>query len=85
MLLFYNDQISFQRMVRAMQSDSCLTDENSEINYHMQLVQLMVLCTEGKNEYTEIKCHSVLPLDDIVRVVSEVRCLPEVSVSRLQA
>ncbi|XP_065197273.1 inositol 1,4,5-trisphosphate receptor type 1-like isoform X2 [Sycon ciliatum] len=77
-LMFYNDQISFQRMVRLMQSEDCLADPNSEINYHMQLVRLMCLCTEGKNEYTEIKCHSVLPLDDIVRVVSAANCLPEV-------
>lgn len=65
-----------------MQAEDCLTDQNSEIHYHMQLVQLMCLCTEGKNEYTEIKCHSVLPLDDIVRVVSDGSCLPEVSESQ---
>lgn len=32
----------------------------------------------GKNVYTEIKCHSLLPLDDIVAVVSHPDCTPEV-------
>jgi len=33
----------------------------------------------GKNVNTEIKCHSLLPLDDIVAVVSHPDCIPEVS------
>jgi len=32
----------------------------------------------GKNVYTEIKCHSLLPLDDIVAMVSHQDCIPEV-------
>lgn len=32
----------------------------------------------GKNVYTEIKCHSLLPLDDIVAMVSQEDCIPEV-------
>jgi len=33
----------------------------------------------GKNVYTEIKCHSLLPLDDIVAMVSHPDCIPEVN------
>lgn len=33
----------------------------------------------GKNVNTEIKCHSLLPLDDIVAMVSHPDCIPEVS------
>lgn len=33
----------------------------------------------GKNVNTEIKCHSLLPLDDIVVMVSHSDCIPEVS------
>jgi len=33
----------------------------------------------GKNVNTEIKCHSLLPLDDIVAVVSHPDCIPEVN------
>ena len=32
-------------------------------------VRLLACCTMGKNVYTEIKCHSLLPLDDIVTMV----------------
>ena len=32
----------------------------------------------GKNVYTEIKCHSLLTLDDIVAMVSHKDCIPEV-------
>ena len=32
-------------------------------------VRLLACCTMGKNVYTEIKCHSLLPLDDIVKMV----------------
>lgn len=32
----------------------------------------------GKNVGTEIKCHSLLSLDDIVHVVTHEGCLPEV-------
>lgn len=34
----------------------------------------------GKNVVTEIKCHSLLPLDDIVAVVSHTDCTPEVNI-----
>ncbi|WAR26261.1 ITPR1-like protein, partial [Mya arenaria] len=77
-LLFYNDRGSFQNLVSKMQSEEMRNDENSVLNYHINLVQLLALCTEGKNVYTEIKCHSLLPLDDIVRVVTHNDCIPEV-------
>lgn len=48
--------------------------------YHIHLVELLAVCTEGKNVYTEIKCNSLLPLDDIVRVVTHEDCIPEVCV-----
>jgi inositol 1,4,5-triphosphate receptor type 1 len=32
----------------------------------------------GKNVYTEIKCHSLLPLDDIVTMVCHKDTIPEV-------
>lgn len=78
-LLFYNDRQSFQTLVSKMQSEEERNNENSALNYHINLVQLLALCTEGKNVYTEIKCHSLLPLDDIVRVVTHKDCIPEVS------
>lgn len=46
--------------------------------YHVELVKLLAYCTMGKNVYTEIKCHSLLPLDDIVAMVTHTDCIPEV-------
>ena len=77
-LLFYNDKASFNDLVKLMQSERHRTDPASPLTYHINLVQLLACCTEGKNVYTEIKCHSLLPLDDIVRVVVHDDCLPEV-------
>ncbi|XP_064633177.1 inositol 1,4,5-trisphosphate receptor-like isoform X3 [Lineus longissimus] len=77
-LLFYNDKASFQMLIELMQSERHRMDESSPLMYHINLVKLLACCTEGKNVYTEIKCHSLLPLDDIVRVVTHPDCLPEV-------
>ncbi|XP_033744403.1 inositol 1,4,5-trisphosphate receptor-like isoform X4 [Pecten maximus] len=77
-LLFYNDRTSFGAFLELMKSERFRTDQMSPLVYHINLVQLLALCTEGKNVYTEIKCHSLLPLDDIVRVVTDKDCIPEV-------
>lgn len=78
-LVFYNDRASFQTLVQMMRSERDRMDENSPLVYHIHLVELLAVCTEGKNVYTEIKCNSLLPLDDIVRVVTHEDCIPEVS------
>lgn len=78
-LVFYSDPQSFATFVEMMQSERERTDEAGHLLYHINLVQLLACCTEGKNVYTEIKCHSLLPLDDIVRMVKHEDCLPEVS------
>lgn len=77
--MFYNDRTSFETLVGLMQSESDRMDPASPLSYHINLVQLLACCTEGKNVYTEIKCHSLLPLDDIVKVVTHIDCIPEVS------
>lgn len=46
--------------------------------YHIELVNLLAELTEGKNVYTEIKCHSLITLDDIVSVVTHPECIIEV-------
>lgn len=77
-LVFYNDRASFQTLMQMMRSERDRMDENSPLMYHIHLVELLAVCTEGKNVYTEIKCNSLLPLDDIVRVVTHEDCIPEV-------
>ncbi|CAI9572360.1 unnamed protein product, partial [Staurois parvus] len=56
-------------------------EENSPLMYHISLVNLLAACAEGKNVYTEIKCTSLLPLEDVVRVVTHEDCITEVKIS----
>ena len=48
----------------------CVNCLAGDLAYHTNLVDLLTMCTEGKNVATEIKCTSLLPLDEIVRVVT---------------
>ncbi|KAI4905751.1 hypothetical protein NFI96_018688 [Prochilodus magdalenae] len=80
-LVFYNDRASFQTLVQMMRLERERLDESSALRYHIHLVELLAVCTEGKNVYTEIKCNSLLPLDDIVRVVTHEDCIPEVKMA----
>lgn len=77
-LVFYNDKASFNHFVEMMRCERHRMDESSALRYHVELVKLLACCTMGKNVYTEIKCHSLLPLDDIVAVVAHPDCIPEV-------
>lgn len=77
-LVFYNDRSSFSVLLQMMASERERTDDDSSLAYHNTLVELLAACTEGKNVYTELKCNSLLPLDDIVKVVTDVHCIPEV-------
>lgn len=77
-LVFYNDRSSFQVLLQMMGSERERADEYGALAYHNTLVELLAACTEGKNVYTELKCNSLLPLDDIVKVVTDVNCIPEV-------
>uniref|UniRef100_A0A668ABN8 Inositol 1,4,5-trisphosphate receptor n=1 Tax=Myripristis murdjan TaxID=586833 RepID=A0A668ABN8_9TELE len=77
-LVFYNDRSSFSVLLQMMGSERERSDEGGALAYHNTLVELLAACTEGKNVYTELKCNSLLPLDDIVKVVTDVHCIPEV-------
>ncbi|KAM9375957.1 inositol 1,4,5-trisphosphate-gated calcium channel ITPR2 isoform 2-T2 [Pholidichthys leucotaenia] len=77
-LVFYNDRSSFSVLLQLMGSERERMDEDGALAYHNTLVELLAACTEGKNVYTELKCNSLLPLDDIVKVVTDVNCIPEV-------
>lgn len=77
-LVLYNDKGSSEQLVELMRSERQRLDPGGPLRYHIDLVRLLASCTEGKNVFTEIKCHSLLSLDDICRVVSHPDCLPEV-------
>lgn len=53
-------------------------EDISPLKYHVELVKLLACCTMGKNVYTEIKCNSLLALDDIVAMISHPDCCVEV-------
>jgi hypothetical protein len=75
--MFY-EKGNLSDLVERMKSESERTDPNSLLNYHIQLVHLLAMCTEGKNASTEIKCHSLIGLDDLVLIVTHPDCIPEV-------
>ncbi|RWS06106.1 inositol 1:4:5-trisphosphate receptor-like protein [Dinothrombium tinctorium] len=77
-LVFYNDKASFNSFIEMMRSERHRCDKSGPLCYHINLVKLLASCTEGKNAYTEIKCHSLLSLDDIIRVVTHRDCIPQV-------
>ncbi|EDV24936.1 uncharacterized protein TRIADDRAFT_56365 [Trichoplax adhaerens] len=80
-LLFYNDKASFDGFIEMMRSERERFEDSGALSYHINLVHLLACCTEGKNVYTEIKCHSLLPLDDTVKIVCDQDCLPEVKIA----
>ncbi|KAG7164639.1 Inositol 1-4,5-trisphosphate receptor-like [Homarus americanus] len=79
-LVFYNERASFNMFIEMMKADRNRMDydECSPLRYHIELVNLLADLTEGKNVYTEIKCHSLITLDDIVSVVTHPECIIEV-------
>lgn len=78
-LVFYNDKNSFNSFIEIMKKfrTNSLPDD-SPLRYHVELVKLLACCTMGKNVYTEIKCNSLLGLDDIVSMICHPDCVPEV-------
>ncbi|XP_058499615.1 inositol 1,4,5-trisphosphate receptor type 3 isoform X2 [Solea solea] len=80
-VVFYNDKASFNVMLELMAESREGVAENSPLRYHISLVELLAACAEGKNVYTEIKCTSLLPLEDVVRVVMHEDCITEVKIA----
>uniref|UniRef100_A0A7N9AK99 Inositol 1,4,5-trisphosphate receptor n=1 Tax=Mastacembelus armatus TaxID=205130 RepID=A0A7N9AK99_9TELE len=80
-VVFYNDKASFNIMLNLMAESREGITEKSPLRYHISLVELLAACAEGKNVYTEIKCTSLLPLEDVVRVVTHEDCITEVKIA----
>lgn len=78
-LVFYNDKSSFNHFTDLMKRHCAgELEDTSPLKYHVELVKLLACCTMGKNVYTEIKCNSLLALDDIVTMISHPECCVEV-------
>ncbi|KAI3385554.1 hypothetical protein SNEBB_008534 [Seison nebaliae] len=39
------------------------------LDFHLQLVLLLAYCAEGRNAQTEIRCHGLMPLDDVITIL----------------
>ncbi|KAK2709545.1 inositol 1,4,5-trisphosphate receptor-like isoform X2 [Artemia franciscana] len=77
-LVFYSDRPSFSAFLEMMQSERHRTDDASPLRYHIELIRLLGYCTIGKNLFTELKAQSMLPLEDLVDIVCNPFCVPEV-------
>ncbi|XP_016093919.1 LOW QUALITY PROTEIN: inositol 1,4,5-trisphosphate receptor type 3-like, partial [Sinocyclocheilus grahami] len=80
-VVFYNDDTSFDTMVELMTQSREGVKDDSPLRYHISLVELLAACAEGKNVYTEIKCTSLLPLEDMVKVITHEDCITEVKIA----
>lgn len=80
-VVFYNDKASLAHLLDMMKAAREGVEDHSPLMYHISLVDLLAACAEGKNVYTEIKCTSLLPLEDVVSVVTHEDCITEVAVS----
>ena len=76
-LLLYGDR-NMETLVSLMSEPNCTQNEAGDLAYHIELIRLLGTCTEGKNDTTEIKCHCLLPLYDVIRVITHKNCIPEV-------
>uniref|UniRef100_A0A0N5C5P1 Inositol 1,4,5-trisphosphate receptor n=1 Tax=Strongyloides papillosus TaxID=174720 RepID=A0A0N5C5P1_STREA len=73
----YVDAASFEQLKEMMKThynDSHELPSSHSLTYHIELVRLMAYCTKGKNGNTELKCASILPMDQIVRVITYEYC-----------
>ncbi|TMS38971.1 hypothetical protein L596_005581 [Steinernema carpocapsae] len=81
---FYTDSASFEQLMEMMKTAPEYLEATHPLRYHIELVKLMAMCTRGKNETTELKCASHLPMDHIVRVVTSSDCVIDVKSVYLQ-
>nr|XP_019594220.1 PREDICTED: inositol 1,4,5-trisphosphate receptor type 3 [Rhinolophus sinicus] len=84
-VVFYNDKASLAHLLDMMKAARDGVEDHSPLMYHISLVDLLAACAEGKNVYTEIKCTSLLPLEDVVSVVTHEDCITEWRVRVLDA
>ncbi|KAL4837954.1 hypothetical protein H8958_016242 [Nasalis larvatus] len=80
-IVFYNDKTSLAHLLDMMKAARDGVEDHSPLMYHISLVDLLAACAEGKNVYTEIKCTSLLPLEDVVSVVTHEDCITEVKMA----
>lgn len=82
---FSNDKMSIDDLCLLMQNKQTKDlNRHPLILFHVNLVKVLINCTFGKNTFTEIKCHTILSLEDIERVLTNKYCLPIVKESYIK-
>ncbi len=76
-VILYNDPDSIQRRNRQIREEAYL-DPDSELNFHIRLVELFKRCCEGKVYEAEVKCQSLFTLDMIAAQIADESNWPEV-------
>ncbi len=76
-VVLYNDPDSIQRRNRFIKDEAYL-DPDSELNYHIQLVELFKRCCEGKVYEAEVKCQSLFTLDMIEAQIADENNWPDI-------
>ncbi|KAI0984952.1 hypothetical protein GJ496_002567 [Pomphorhynchus laevis] len=64
------DSTNIGELIDRMRDEKEIQDPNSLLHYHMLLVDLLSACGVGRNQNTEIKCHSLIPIDVIADIVT---------------
>ncbi|CAF0775305.1 unnamed protein product [Brachionus calyciflorus] len=75
---FTNDNMGIDDLCFWMKTQNEKSELHPFILLHINLVKVLINCTYGKNTFSEIKCHSILPLEDVHRVLTSERCLIQV-------
>jgi hypothetical protein len=76
-VILYNDPGSIQRRNRYIKDEAYL-DPDSELNFHIRLVELFKRCCEGKVYEAEVKCQSLFTLDMIAAQIADQSNWPDV-------
>ena len=70
--MLYNNDAGRKRRLQLLASSDAF-DEDSELLYHIHLIDLLAKCTKGKNRYTETKCQSAVSLEDCLSAICDAR------------
>ena len=78
-LVFYNDTRSIQHLVNLIEENNGSEGPiTNALDYHLQLIRLLLVCTAGKNAVTQIKCQSLISIESIITILSLETALVEV-------
>lgn len=85
MVVFCNDKASLAHLLDMMKAARDGAWRTTAPSCPCLLVDLLAACAEEQNVYTEIKCTSLLPLEDVVSVVTHEDCITEVGMQASRA